>query len=341
MMKPKLIADDKILLVHALFGEDFEVVSIPGRSITRDDLIDAQALLIRTVTQVDSSLLEGTNIKIVASATSGFDHVDLDYLSQHQIEFVYSPGCNANAVSEYVLSCMAVLRENDLLKPTFSVGVIGVGEVGARVTKNCEAIGVKVFQNDPPVGMNDDITNCDIICIHAPLVRKGDHPTYHLIDQKFLSKLKPGTVILNASRGSVIDTDALLKTENLIYCMDVWENEPNVNLELMNRCFIATPHIAGYSLPAKQRATIMVYDQMCHFFGIKKPKHAPTTMKQLAHLTEANWQLFALNHYNPLDDTQKMKSALNKPNGDIIHEFLMLRREYELRDEYHLDLGKL
>jgi erythronate-4-phosphate dehydrogenase len=281
----KIVADPNIPLVQDAFGPLADVQLVPGREITAQSVRDADALLVRSVTPVNAALLDGSRVRFVATATIGFDHIDRDYLSKKNIGFASAQGSNANSVAEYIVAAMLEMahRQKFRLRDK-TLGVVGVGNVGSRVVRYAEAIGMRVLQNDPPrehkerlkdfVGFDEILAEADIITLHVPLVKEQPHATFHLIDKDVLAALEDRRpVLINTSRGAVVDNKALLKAINGEklggVVLDVWENEPNILSELLDVVDIGTPHIAGYSFDGKVNGTRMIYEAVCGFLGIE------------------------------------------------------------------------
>ena len=273
--KLKVVADENIAYAQHFFADMGELILLPGRTISRSDVQDADILLVRSVTPVNCELLEGSAVRFVGSCTIGTDHIDTQWLAENNIHFSYAPGCNAQAVVEYVLAALLALEVNFSAS---KMGIVGCGNVGGRLLRYLQKSGVDVFGYDPfllnsdlPLVDFEKILECDVICLHAPLTKSGEHPTYHLFNESVINALKPGTVLLNAGRGAVIDNVALLqRIENsgdLNVVLDVWENEPAINGNLLAHVAIGTPHIAGYSAEGKLRGTEMVYEALCYFLG--------------------------------------------------------------------------
>ncbi len=283
----KIIADQQIPHVAQAFSQFAEVTLCDGREITAESIHEADVLLVRSVTPVNANLLQGNQVKFVASATSGQDHIDSDYLQRNNIGFAHAKGSNARSVAEYVMSSLFVLADqHDFKLKEKTVGVIGCGEVGLRVIAMLETMGVQTIMNDPP--LKDAISNsastgeqyrdlrellsADIITLHVPLTEDGPYPTLKLVDAGFLDKLNDDVILLNTSRGSVIDEVALrvhLETHhNMKVVLDVWENEPDIDTDLLTHISIGTPHIAGYSMDGKLRATEMIFRSVCEFFKL-------------------------------------------------------------------------
>src|SRR3989338_7667522 len=292
----QIVADENIPLLDEFFAGFGEIRRLPGRSIDAAAVADADLLLVRSVTQVNRTLLGGSPVKFVGTCTIGTDHLDLNYFQQAGITWASAQGCNARGVVDYVLGSLLVLAEQqgvDLASRTY--GVIGAGQVGSRLLKVLRGLGWRVLVCDPPrqaaeggdyVSLQQVLDECDVISLHTPLERLGEHPTYHLFDAARLAALKPGSWLINASRGAVVDNqdlrELLTQRSDLQVVLDVWEGEPQADVELAGLCRIATPHIAGYSLDGKLRGTAQIYQALCQHLGV-----APSI--ELAQLMPAAW----------------------------------------------------
>jgi erythronate-4-phosphate dehydrogenase len=278
----KIIADANIPFVKECFSSIGDVIAVSGREMTPDIVSDADILLVRSITKVNADLLAGSKVGFVATATIGFDHVDVDYLQRENIGFASAPGSNANSAAEYVIAGLLDAGQKcNMSLEGKSIGIIGVGNVGSRVAKKCTALGIKVCLNDPPLQRQTgdekylhlhELYNCDFITFHTPLTFEGIDRTYHLANEQFFRSLKEGCVFVNASRGGVVDNEALttmIKAKRFGYVvLDVWENEPDIDTELLEMVNIGTPHIAGYSLDGKISGLIMIYKAVCEYFGL-------------------------------------------------------------------------
>jgi erythronate-4-phosphate dehydrogenase len=281
----RIVADPNIPFVREAFGLLGEVQLVPGREIIASAVRDADVLLVRSVTPVNAALLDGSRVKFVGTATIGIDHIDQEYLRQNGIGFAGAQGSNANSVAEFVLAAMLEMahRRKFRLRDK-ALGVIGVGNVGSRVVRYTETLGIRVLQNDPPRQRAEKLTGfvpldkllgeADIITLHVPLTKQGADATFHLFEKARLAVLaqrKP--ILINTSRGAVVDNQALLKAvdgERLGGAvLDVWEGEPRILPELLDVVDIGTPHIAGYSLDGKANGTRMIHRAACEFFGTK------------------------------------------------------------------------
>lgn len=278
----KILADENMPYARELFGRLGEVKLVAGRGLTAAQLEGANVLMVRSVTKVNGDLLSGTEVKFVGTATAGTDHVDNLWLKQHGIGFSSAPGCNAIAVVEYVISSLLLLAERDgfLLKDK-TVGIVGVGNVGSRLNARLGAMGVKTLLCDPPREKNGDketfwpleklVKEADILTFHTPLIKDGEYRTFHLADEALLGAFPDGRILINASRGAVVDNIALLraleKGKRISTVLDVWEPEPDLLLPLLHRVDIGTPHIAGYSLEGKARGTTQIYQALSEYLG--------------------------------------------------------------------------
>ncbi|HUT31035.1 MAG TPA: 4-phosphoerythronate dehydrogenase [Sedimentisphaerales bacterium] len=282
----KIIADENIPFVAECFSTIGEVRTLKGREITPTLVSDADVLVVRSITRVDSNLLAGSKVQFVGTATIGFEHVDVDYLAQKNITFASAPGSNANSVAEYIVAALlSVGQKKGIEIEGKSIGIVGVGNVGSRVEKKAKALGMEVYLNDPPLQRQtgdpkylpiEDLFDCDFITLHTPLTFEGIDKTFHLAAEKFFKSLKPGCVFINTARGAVTDTGALKTAVNSGKLggtiLDVWENEPNIDVELLRMVDLSTPHIAGYSLDGKIAGMIMIYNAACKYFGLEPVK---------------------------------------------------------------------
>lgn len=314
-----------------------EVVFLPGNAFTKEDVKDADALIVRTRTKCNRGLLEGSQVKFIATATIGYDHIDTAYCQEAGITWTNCPGCNAGSVEQYIHSVLLLLkREKDLDLTNATIGIVGVGYVGTRVARMAEELGMKVLLNDPPraeqgepsfVDLKTIARECDVITFHTPLNREGDYRTFHLADEDFLFSLKRTPYIINSSRGEVVDTAALLaalaagKVKDAI--IDTWEYEPNISRELMEVAFLATPHIAGYSADGKANATRMSLEALCRFFHIEATFDV-TPDKVDIHFSDDKEEAF-LQAYNPKRDSEWLKACPEK--------FEWFRGNYPVRRE--------
>lgn len=289
----RIVVDANVPAAEACFGALGEVVRLPGREIEAVALRDADALVVRSITRVDRAMIEtarraGSRLGFVGSCTIGTDHIEREVLSEHGIAFASAPGCNAEAVVDYVLGSLLTLAEREGWQlADRRVGIVGVGNVGGRLLGRLTAMGIHCLACDPPrvegqgveqaetadfVDLDTLIEACDVLCLHTPLVRHGPHATYHLLDAQRIAALAPGTVLLNAGRGDCVDGAALRQRlagqADLTAVLDVWETEPAIDAALTDLAAIATPHVAGYSLDGKLRGTHQVYHALCRHLGL-------------------------------------------------------------------------
>jgi erythronate-4-phosphate dehydrogenase len=282
VMLVKIVADENIPFVAECFTSMGEVEVLPGRAMEAGVVAEAEILLVRSITRVDSKLLAGSKVQFVATATIGFEHVDIGYLSHKNVGFASAPGSNANSVAEYMVAALlSVGKKREIELAGRSIGIVGVGNVGSRVERMARALGMEVYLNDPPLQRQtgdakylpiEELFGCDFVTLHTPLTFEGMDKTFHLADEQFFQSLKSGCVFLNTARGGVVDTGALkeaMKAGKLgAVVLDVWENEPNIDAELLEKVDIATPHIAGYSLDGKIAGMMMIYEAACEYFGL-------------------------------------------------------------------------
>jgi erythronate-4-phosphate dehydrogenase len=278
----KIVADINIPFLKGVLEPFAEVVYLPGKDIIAEVIKDADALIIRTRTNCNAELLEGSAVKFIATATIGFDHIDTDYCASRGIKWTNAPGCNSGSVMQYMATALAHLSEKysfDYKDKT--MGIVGVGNVGTKVARLATILGMNVLLNDPPrmrkeekedfVSLKEIQKKADIISFHVPLNKKGPDKTYHLFDEHFLEGIKAGTIIMNTSRGKVVKTEALkkgLKKEKIkAAVVDVWEKEPDIDTELLQLVDIGTPHIAGYSTDGKAMGTALSVQAISRFFG--------------------------------------------------------------------------
>ncbi|WNF45067.1 4-phosphoerythronate dehydrogenase PdxB [Pseudomonas sp. SG20056] len=352
----RIVADENIPLLDEFFAGFGEIRRLPGRSIDAAAVADADLLLVRSVTQVDRALLDGSPVKFVGTCTIGTDHLDLDYFQQTGITWASAPGCNARGVVDYVLGSLLVLAEQqgvDLATRTY--GIVGAGQVGSRLLKVLRGLGWRVLVCDPPrqaaeggdfVSLQQVLDECDVISLHTPLERLGEHSTYHLFDRARLAALKPGSWLINASRGAVVDNQALRELlpqrSDLQVVLDVWEGEPQADVELAALCRIATPHIAGYSLDGKLRGTAQIYQALCQHLGVAPSVELAELMPAawLSELTidasaDPAWALASICRavYDPRRDDADFRRSLQGDAASRRAAFDGLRKHYPMRRE--------
>lgn len=343
----KIVADSKIPYLKGVLEPFAEVVYLSPDKIDAAVVKDADALIIRTRTHCNKQLLEGSKVKMIATATIGYDHIDRGYCAEAGIKWQNAPGCNAASVAQYVLASLSLLalRDGFTLKGK-TIGIVGVGNVGKAVEKECRDLGLNILRCDPPraeaegadgfVSLDTVAHEADIITFHTPLICDGKYPTYHLANEEFFNQLAKKPIFINASRGEVVDEQALKQANasglvgDLI--IDCWENEPHIDLELLKDAFIATPHIAGYSADGKSNATRMAVSNIANFFGwnpdlsgIQPPAIEPSQLDAAQYPNHMVEELI-LNTYDPRVDTKRLRQSpetFEKQRGDY-----PLRREY-------------
>lgn len=336
VMGLKIVIEKNIPFIRGVLDGMAEVTYLSPSEITRDALMDADALITRTRTRCDEALLHGTRCRFIASATIGLDHVDLDYCRKAGITVANAPGCNAPAVAQYVLASLLTVWKGDLAGKT--LGIVGVGHVGSIVDDWARQLGMRTLLCDPPraeaegaegfCGLDDIALEADAVTFHTPFTRSGQpYATQHLCDARFLSLLKRRPVIINSARGPIADNAALLQSlrdgQISAAVIDCWEGEPDIDAGLLEAAAVATPHIAGYSREGKVRATRMAVSALCRHFGLAEPPMDELSVPQGAarHVTADAIRA----SYNPLDDTRRLKEH---PGC-----FEDLRNNYDLRAE--------
>ncbi|MDP4238772.1 MAG: 4-phosphoerythronate dehydrogenase PdxB [Bacteroidota bacterium] len=347
----KIIIDDKIPYIQGAFESVAEVVYLPGSKTTPEIVKDADAIITRTRTICNEKLLAGSTVKFIATATIGYDHIDTDYCDQVGIRWTNAPGCNSKSVEQYIASTLMVLAERKRLQlKDLCIGVVGVGNVGSKVANVCNLLGMKVLLNDPPrereEGSNSFVNldrikkEADIITLHVPLNLKGEDATFHLVNEVFLYSLKKKTILINSCRGEVvktIDVKKALKTGQIAdFVCDCWENEPDIDLELLEMTELATPHIAGYSKDGKATGTRMSVHAISDFFGLGLNNWQPTGVELPSHpIIELNGT--RMNEQEII--SKAILSTYDIRNDDILFRnnpvlFEQLRGDYPTRREF-------
>ncbi len=361
-----IVADENIPAARALFGSLGSVRTAPGRDISPETVRHADMLLVRSVTRVDAALLDGSAVRFVGSATSGLDHIDLDYLRRRGIPFACAPGANADSVVEYALAALLHLAatQGEALRGK-TLGIAGCGRIGSRLARRAAALGMKALLCDPPLAeagaageylsLNALIRQADVLTLHVPLVRKGPHPTWHMIGRDELAALRPGAWLINTSRGAVIDNEALLEAlqcspqRPAAAALDVWEGEPVPSADLLRCVDIATPHIAGYSYDGKIAGAYMLRDAMValpgmeEFAGKSAARHVCGEADMLSvyapdpFLPETDW----LHHivrgmYDVWDDDRRMRRFWPVSQEEAARRFVALRRTYPERRAFSM-----
>ena len=347
----KIIADDKIPFLKGALEPFIDIEYLPGNSITKQDVIEADGLIVRTRTKCNADLLEGTKVKFIATATIGFDHIDTEYCRSKNIIWANAPGCNSGSVMQYIASVLLTIHKEqniDLSKRV--LGVVGAGNVGKKVIRLAESLGMQVVVNDPPRARNEGICGflsiegilreADIITLHVPLTLEGPDKTYHMVDEEFLKKINKGAYLINSSRGEVVNTNALYKAleDNKLQgaVLDVWENEPDINRELLENVFIGTPHIAGYSSDGKANGTTMAVQALSRFFDLGmddwQPEEIPEPQEKIIACDARGKKLqdlfkeIILKTYSVREDDEKLRQDVSN--------FEKFRGNYPVRREF-------
>ena len=337
----RIIVDNKIPFIkEAIEKIADEVMYVPGKDFTPALVKEADALIIRTRTHCNRELLEGSRVRFIATATIGFDHIDTEYCRQAGIVWKNAPGCNSASVAQYLQSTLLLLEASkgkNLSEMT--IGIVGVGNVGSKVAGVARELGMRVLLNVLPREDEEGSTDfsslqilaeeCDVLTFHVPLYKEGKYKTFHLANDTFFRSLKRHPVIINTSRGEVIETNALLKaleTRQISDAViDVWENEPDINLTLLNKVFIGTPHIAGYSADGKANATRMALDSLCSHFSIQTEYLITPPAPENPVITATTPAEACLQMYDPRRDSETLKA-----HPEL---FEQLRGDYPLRRE--------
>ncbi|HEY6529584.1 MAG TPA: 4-phosphoerythronate dehydrogenase [Cellvibrionaceae bacterium] len=343
----RIVADENIPFLNEFFGHFGEITSLPGRAMRTQDLKAADVLLVRSVTRVNQQLLQSSQVKFVGTCTIGVDHLDADYLNEQKIVTASAPGCNAGGVVQYVLSALARVKPQWI---NAKIGIVGCGNVGGRLYRVLSAAGVNVCAFDPFKHNSDirwvqwdELLSCDIICVHTPLTRASTAPTLHLFNEVALAQLKPGTLLLNAGRGEVIDNVALLnrlqQKQDLMVVLDVWEGEPDILAPLMEQVALGTPHIAGYSYEGRVNGSLMIHRALGEFLKVDKTKldeHEAQVMAEALggteclNFTDLNDSLVSI--YDVARDDAQLRALVTK-EGTSRLGFDLLRKNYPKRRE--------
>ncbi|WP_282036888.1 4-phosphoerythronate dehydrogenase PdxB [Saccharicrinis aurantiacus] len=348
----KIIADNKIPFLEGVLESKADIVYKAGAETTPELVKNADALITRTRTKCNAHLLKGSNVKTIATATIGYDHIDTEFCANHNISWNNSPGCNAGSVKQYIAAALATLSlaTGQSLKGK-TIGIVGVGNVGSKVRDLAKGIGMKVLLNDPPraekegadafVSLKEIQEKADVITFHVPLQREGLYKTHHLADNVFLAACKKDVVIMNSSRGEVINNADLLNQINTGHIsnavIDVWEEEPAINLNLLSKVLIGTSHIAGYSVDGKANGTAQSVNNISKYFNLgldnwypealPQPKQPIIELDAAGHSFDALWIKAVLHTYPINIDDELLKT---KPEDFEQHRGnYMMRREFQ------------
>jgi len=345
----KIIADENLAFTDYFFAEFAEIQHRAGRTLTHHDVQDADALLVRSVTKVNHALIDQTKIKFVGSATIGTDHLDIQALEQQNIAWSNAPGCNAQAVAEYVITALLHLNADVLEKnKDFTLAIVGLGNVGSRLAVMAQLLGWNVIGYDPyvqlagieNVSFDALLKRADAISIHVPLTVSGDYPTQHLFDAAAFAAMKPSTILINSARGPVVEQAALMAdiaTTKRQVVLDVFEFEPEISEQLLDLLALATPHIAGYSLEGKARGTQMIYEAFCQTFAYEVTKRFESQLPQVPQYFEqdlkAALKQYLTQIYDIAADDQQLRACVQ--DGKVEQTaFDLLRKNYPLRREW-------
>lgn len=350
-----IIADENIAYPLELLGQFGKVTLLNGRHIKNSALRHADVLIVRSVTKVNEALLKGTNVKFVGTTTIGIDHLDTEYLNSRGIYYASAPGCNSYAVAEYVIAALFLTAvKNNFSLSGKSIGVVGIGNVGSKVVRFCEALGMKVLKNDPPLSRQgllpdtfpiNELLEADIITLHVPLTLDGPDKTFHFFDTDKLNAIKDGSIFINTARGEVVDNTSLYKIalrKNLRLILDVWTNEPYVDIPLINFCTIATPHIAGYTFEGKLNGTLMLCDALAEYLGKSKTVNLspPQTVNSYIDYNLSGFSEKIINGviksvYNIEGDHKRLLEINSLSENQRSDYFDKLRKDYPLRREFN------
>ena len=329
----KVVIDNAIPYIKGILEPYAEVLYREGIAFSREDVADADLLIIRTRTRCNASLLDGSSVKMIATATIGFDHIDLEYCQKHGIEVITAQGCNAAGVLQWVAAALALLsRKDGWTPPQRTLGIVGVGHVGRLVEQYARAWGFNVLRCDPPrkereggdfIPLEELLSRSDIVTLHTPL----DRTTHHLINDRTMALMHNDAVLINASRGEVVSTQAILNAPQRLL-IDVWEHEPEINRDLLAKAIVTTPHIAGYSSQGKANATAMVVRAAAKRFSLPLTDWYPEQVR-ITERQDIDWQTMCLTIQSHCDieaESQRLKAA---PGS-----FESMRNGYRYREEY-------
>lgn len=346
----KIIADENLAFTDYFFADFAEIQHKAGRTLTHNDVQDADALLVRSVTKVNHALIDQTKLQFVGSATIGTDHLDIQALEQQHIAWSNAAGCNAQAVAEYVITALLHLNI-DLLEHerAFTLAIVGLGNVGSRLAVMAQLLGWNVIGYDPYVQLShienvsfqELLKRADAISIHVPLTLAGDYPTQHLFNDATFAAMKASAILINSARGPVIQQSALMndiKKNNRKVVLDVFEFEPEIPAQLLNLLALATPHIAGYSLEGKARGTQIIYEAFCDKFSYEASKRFESQLPQVEqYFGQQDLKAVLKQHltqiYDIAEDDKQLRACVQ--NAKVEQKaFDLLRKNYPLRREW-------
>jgi len=336
-----ILADASLPDLKQAFPAPFELSYYQNSDEIAVKLQGIDILICRSTLKISDCFFPPNQLRFVATASSGSDPIDKDYLQRSGIELMDAKGCNAQAVADYVMSCVAWLNNKKLIKGNLA-GIIGAGKVGSQVKERLQAAQFTTFSCDPVKALNeesyfsctqDDLLQCQLICVHAELHDNLPFPSRNLLDSTFLSRLAPKTIIINAARGSIVNEEALLK-EQLVYCTDVYDHEPSIDQRIINYATLCTPHIAGHSIEAKQYAIEILSKKLHQAYSLTPPQFTRPSMQN--HAFTERWQDNLLSLYDPSTETQTLKQAV-----DVKKQFLLTRKAHQQRHNFDLYGAKI
>ena len=346
----KIVADENLAFTDYFFAQFGEIQQVAGRNLTQQDVVDAEALLVRSVTKVNAALIDKTALKFVGSATIGTDHLDIPALETQGIAWSNAAGCNAQAVAEYVITALLHLEPTLLdANQKFTLGIVGLGNVGSRLATMAQLLGWNVIGYDPfvqrdhvqQVELEELLAQADAISTHVPLTKTGVHPTYHLINSETFAAMKPSAILINSARGPVVEEAALIadiQSTGRKVVLDVFEHEPEISETLLNLITLVTPHIAGYSLEGKARGTQMIYEAFCQTFAYQSDKAFETQLPACEqyfaqHDLKQTLKIYLHQIYDIARDDANLRACLKDGKVDQ-KAFDYLRKTYPLRREW-------
>lgn len=346
----KIVADENLAFTDYFFAQFGEIQQVAGRNLTQQDVVDAEALLVRSVTKVNAALIDKTALKFVGSATIGTDHLDIPALETQGIAWSNAAGCNAQAVAEYVITALLHLEPTLLdANQKFTLGIVGLGNVGSRLATMAKLLGWNVIGYDPfvqrdhvqQVELEELLSQADAISTHVPLTKTGVHPTYHLINSEAFAAMKPSAILINSARGPVVEEAALIadiQSTGRKVVLDVFEHEPEISETLLNLITLVTPHIAGYSLEGKARGTQMIYEAFCQTFSYQSDKAFETQLPACEqyfaqHDLKQTLKIYLHQIYDIARDDANLRACFKDGKVDQ-KAFDYLRKTYPLRREW-------
>jgi erythronate-4-phosphate dehydrogenase len=355
---PLIVVNKNTPLAVETFSRIGKVIALDTLEVSRNAVRDAEILIVRSETKVDRELLDGSSVRFVGTVTIGTDHVDLEDLASRGITFASAPGSNSNSVAEYVAAALLLWsqRTGEALQEK-TIGIVGVGNVGSKVERVAHALGMNVLLNDPPLARTtgnpsflplQELMDADVLTLHVPLTKSGPDATYYLIDEARISKMKRGAVLINTSRGAVVETNALYSALSLARLstaiLDVWEGEPKIDVRLLNEVMLGTAHIAGYSLDGKVNALQMIYEAACQYLNVPcgpkvEPEKDPASDLRILIPESVTGEKDILLHavrqaYDIELDDQMLRTMASLPEKEHGEYFMRLRAGYRIRREF-------